>query len=337
MGRTYIELSVIATGKTEEALSDFLFSQGASGLITEDLPGEPSRTRIRASFGAGVPVESLVEKLRRYQASLAALGLPVEDGKVVVRQHPIEDWGQNWKQHFTPLAVGRRLLITPPWELGPFPAGRLVLCIEPAMAFGTGHHATTRMCLEMLEEVFANWSGKDEPSVLDVGTGTGILAIAAARLGARRVVALDSDLEATDAAKQNLVLNRLESLVEVRQGGMEVVEAGSQFDLVLANLDTRTLCPLFGAVRDRLGLEGRGIISGVPVEEEEKVRAAAHAAGLHVAARRAEDGWLCLTLTISPDYSRRLRLRSLPPARARVALWRVSTRCLGTLLKTSPG
>lgn len=299
MAGTYLEVSLVATGETEEALGDFLFSEGATGLITEDLSGEPPRTRIRASFSANVALGSLVEKISLYQSSLAALGLPISGGKVEVCQLPIEDWGQNWKQHFKPLPVGRRLLITPPWELGPFPPDRLVLCIEPAMAFGTGHHATTRMCLETLEEELANWPGKDRPSVLDVGTGTGILAIAAAGLGARRVIALDSDPEATDAAKQNLVLNRLESLVEVRQGSLEVLEAGSRFTLIVANLDTKTLCPQFGALQERLLPGGRAIISGVPVEDEQRVRTAAHAEGLRVVAHRAEDGWLCLTFATS--------------------------------------
>lgn len=296
---TYIEMSVIVPRETEEAIADFLFSEGALGLVTEDLSGHEATILLRASFASGTPIASLREELHRYQSSLAALGLPISDGNVEVHQLPIEDWGKNWKQHFKPLPVGRRLLIAPPWELGPFPPDRLVLCIEPAMAFGTGHHATTRMCLETLEEVLANWSGKDGPSMLDVGAGTGILAIAAARLGARRVIALDSDPEATDAARQNLVLNTLESLVEVRQGGLEVLGAGSQFDLIVANLDTRTLRPILEILRDRLATDGRLVASGIPVEDEDNVTGAAHAARLRVISLRTEDGWLCLTLVAS--------------------------------------
>ena len=293
---TYLEVRVVATRETEEALCDFLFSEGALGLVTEDLPGEHAWTVIRASFSGDLPPYPLVEKLRRYQSALVALGLPIADGKIEVRELPIEDWGQNWKQHFKPLPVGRRLLITPPWEKGLFPQDRLVLCIEPAMAFGTGHHSTTRMCLETLEEVFVNWSGKDGPSVLDVGAGTGILAIAAARLGARQVIALDTDPEATEAAKQNLVLNGLEGLVEVRQGGPEVLEAGSQFDLIVANLDTRTLRLLLDILRDRLAPGGQLIASGIPDEDEERVTETAQAARLHAISRRSEEGWLCLTI-----------------------------------------
>jgi len=296
VGGTYVEVSLTATSETEEALCDFLFSEGALGLVTEEISGEPPGTWIRASFGGGLLVGPLREKLARYRLALAALGLPVADGIIQVRELPIEDWGHTWKQHFKPLPVGRRLLIAPPWETGPFPPDRLMIRIEPAMAFGTGHHATTRMCLEALEAFMAGWTGKDRPIVLDAGTGTGILAIAAAALGAPRVVALDTDPEACEAARQNLVLNRVGDRAQVRQGGLEALDPGWRFDLILANLDTKTLCPLFGVLRERLAPEGRVIISGVLMEEEEKVRTAAHTAGLHLAAQRAEEDWLCLAL-----------------------------------------
>ena len=293
---TYIEMSVIATRETEEAVADFLFSEGALGLVTEDLSGHGATILLRASFPSGTPIAFLREELHRYQSSLAALGLPVADGKIEVRELPVEDWGQNWKQHFKPLPVGQRLLITPPWEHGPFRQDRLVLCIEPAMAFGTGHHSTTRMCLETLEEVLAHWSGEDGPSVLDVGAGTGILAIAAAALGARRVVALDTDPEACEAARQNFVLNRMEERILVSCGGIDVLEGGLPFDLILANLDTKTLCPLLDALRGRIAPGGRLIASGIPITDENKVSKVARAALLSTLSRRAEDDWLCLTL-----------------------------------------
>lgn len=299
MDATYVEVSLTVTSETEEALCDFLFSEGALGLVTEEVSGEPARTRVRASFVAGLLVDPLREKLARYGLALAALGLPIADGNVEVRELPIEDWRRNWKQHFKPLPVGRRLLVTPPWEAGPFPTDRLVIRIEPAMAFGTGHHATTRMCLEGLEAFMREWSGKDDLIVLDAGTGTGILAIAAVALGAPRVVALDTDPEACEAAAKNLILNRASDRVQIRQGGLDALDPGWHFDLILANLDSKTLCPLFAVLRERLAPEGRVIISGVLVEDEDKVRTASRAAGLLHTAHRAEDGWLCLTLIAS--------------------------------------
>jgi ribosomal protein L11 methyltransferase len=296
---TYIDIRLPAFGVTEEGLSDFLFSEGATGLVTEDRPRDRAAILIRASFPPELPVALFLERLGRYQQALADLGFPVADGQVEVHRLPIEDWGQNWKRHFTPLPVGQRLIIAPPWERGPFPQDRLLLRIEPAMAFGTGHHVTTRMCLETLEERLASWAGEHGPSVLDVGTGTGILAIAAAALGARRIVALDTDPEACAAVKHNVGLNGMEGRIQASCGRIGDLEPGLRFDLILANLDTKTLCPLFGALRERLAPGGGVIVSGVLVEDKARVRTAAGAAGHRLAAHRAEDGWLCLTLAAS--------------------------------------
>jgi ribosomal protein L11 methyltransferase len=296
MGGGYIEVRVVATGETEEALADFLFSEGALGLVTEDLSGEPARILIRGSFSRSVPVEPLLERLRRYQESLAALGFAGAEGAVEVQEIPLEDWGRKWKEGFKPLPVGRHLLIVPPWEEGPFPQERLVIWIDPAMTFGTGHHATTRMCLEAAEEFLAGWREPRGPLVLDVGTGTGILAIAAAALGASRVLAIDTDAEACEAAQSNLRRHGVSSRVEVRCGGMEVVEAGSRFDLILANLDTRTLCPLFAALAQALAPRGRLVATGIPVEDETRVTLAARASQMQILQRQIQDGWLCLVL-----------------------------------------
>jgi ribosomal protein L11 methyltransferase len=296
MGDGYIEVRVVATGETEEALADFLFSEGSLGLVTEDLPGEPTRILIRGSFSRSVVVEPLLERLRRFQESLAALGFAGAEGAVEVREIPLEDWGRKWKEGFKPLPVGRRLLIVPPWEEGPFPQQRLVIWIDPAMTFGTGHHATTRMCLEASEAFLAGWREPRGPLVLDVGTGTGILAIAAAALGASRVLAIDTDAGACEAAQGNLRRHNISSRVEVRCGGMEVVEVGSRFDLILANLDTRTLCPLFAALAQALAPRGRLVATGIPVEDETRVTLAARASQMQILRRQIQDGWLCLVL-----------------------------------------
>jgi len=296
MADKYTEVSIVATGETEEALGDFLFSEGALGLVTEDLPGPPLRILIRAGFPGSLPTGPLVERLRRYQASLAALGFSGADGRIEVRELPLEDWGRKWKEGFKPLPVGRRLLIVPPWERGPFPPDRLVIWIDPAMTFGTGHHATTRMCLEAAEDFIARWQGQDGPRVLDVGTGTGILAIAAAALGASRVLAIDADPAACEAARSNLDRHDCASRVEVRRGGIEVVDPGARFDLILANLDAKTLCPLFRPLMQLLAPRAHLVVTGITPEDEAPVATAIRDAGLHIRARRIEEGWLCLTL-----------------------------------------
>jgi ribosomal protein L11 methyltransferase len=292
----YHELTVSAAPETEEGIGEFLFGAGAVGLVTEEPPDRRPGVIIRASFPGSAEPATIVAGLQRYLAELDLLGLPVEPSTVEVRQLPLEDWGRTWKEHFQPLPVGKRLLIAPPWEEGPFPPDRLLLWIDPAMAFGTGHHATTRMCLEALERFMGTWSGTAPPTVLDLGTGTGVLAIAAAALGAGSVLALDTDPEACDAARKNLARHAAASRVQVIPGGIDRLATACRFDLILANLDSQTLRPLGATLRAHLSPHGQLVTTGITVEDEALVTEAIQAAGLAVVAREAQDGWLCLVL-----------------------------------------
>ena len=299
MGEGYVDLSVEATAETTEALSDFLFSEGALGLVIEDPAEGSSEVLIRASFPETSPIELMIARLKQYQRALADLRLPGAEGRIELHHVPVVDWGQAWKEHFQPLFVGRRLIVAPPWEVGPFPQDGLILRIDPGMSFGTGHHATSRMCLESLEAFMEEWREGGGPNVLDVGTGTAILAIAAAGLGARRVVALDTDRESCEAAMGNLGLNRLTDRVHLVHGGVEALSPRPRFDLLLANLDTKTLLRLFDGLRILLTPRGRLVASGILVEDEERVRAAAMASGFRPLARQSDGEWLCLTLAAS--------------------------------------
>jgi ribosomal protein L11 methyltransferase len=292
----YVELSVIATGETEEALGDFLFSEGALGLVTEDLPGDPPGTLIRASFPGSLPVEEMVQRLRRYQHSLRALGFSGAESRIEVHELPIVDWARMSAEQFEPIHVGRRFTIAPPSHRGPFPEDRLLIRITPAMAFGTGYSPTTRMCLEGLEEFLAAWRESQGPLVLDVGTGTGILAIAAAALGARQVLAIDTDPQACAAVRENLALHECRDRVQIIDGGIENVRGNLRFDLILANLDTRVLSPLFPTLAALLAPSGHLVVGGITLEEEARIADALRATRLQTIHRRTEEGWLCFIL-----------------------------------------
>ncbi len=311
MGQDYIEVSVVGTSETAEGLADFLFTEGALGLVTEDRSDGSVGFLIRANFPGTLSVDPIVARLADYQKELEALGLTCEDRQIEVRKIPTEDWGEGWKQHFRPLPVGSRLVIAPPWENGPFPEERLVVRIDPGMSFGTGHHATTRMCLEAIEAFLDQWRGDAGPRVLDVGTGTGILAIASGVLGAERVVAVDIDPEACAGAMKNLALNQVVDRVEVFHGGLDALGVGMPFDLLIANLDTRSLRPVLNPIKTLLGPEGRLVVSGILVEEEETLGAAVRAAGFRVSTRQADGEWLCLTLTPETDRNRSAPLPGL--------------------------
>jgi len=293
----YVEVTVTVTPETTEAFADFLFAEGALGLVIEDPSDSGPGTLIRASFLGSSPIDPILQRLTAYQRALAALDLAGAEGRIEIREIPTTDWAQSWKEHFKPLVVGKRLIIAPPWESGPFPEDRLVIWIDPGMSFGTGHHATTRIYFEALEAFLEDWTGLRESMVLDVGTGTGILAIGAAVFGAERVVAIDTDPEVCEAARRNLSLNNVTDRIELLNGGVETLGPDMWFDLALANLDSKGLCLLFEPLVMFLHATGRLVASGILAEDERVVTAAARASGLRVTGRRSDGEWICLDLT----------------------------------------
>lgn len=267
------------------------------------MPDEPERSGRGTSRGSGVWAlhTSLdIEELNLHLAALeraGLLGLSEVDGRatawlaVRVPDLPVEgsweavverDWHAEWQERLEPVDVGC-LRIAPPWKAQP---GDIV--IEPAQAFGTGHHETTTGCLTALCE--RDVRGR---SVLDVGTGTGVLAITAARLGAGPVVAVDTDPLAVAAAGANAKLNAAD--VSVRHGSIEV--AAGCYDVVLANLDTATLARLAPALAARLARSGCLIASGVSLERGADVITALSATGLEVLAHPGRE-WLVVTASL---------------------------------------
>jgi len=201
-----------------------------------------------------------------------------------------QDWTERWRQGLRARRVGRRLVVTPSWIQPETRPDDIVIVIDPEMAFGTGEHATTRGALRLLESAVAAGD-----RVLDVGTGSGILAIAAARLGAQEVLAVESDPDAVINASANLERNGVADRVELR---CDVVDAEylrvlgpRRFDVIAANILSSVLVPLLGAFRESLDEGGRAILGGILREEAERVVAAAREAGFELAAVDEEEEW----------------------------------------------
>src|SRR4029453_19671196 len=200
------QLTVPATTEVSDGLTNFLWEQGALGVVEEEGPGQ--RPRRRAFFPESAPSTGLLSAVHAYQASLRALGFSLPPESAEIAQLLDEAWASAWQQSFPVRGVGRRLLVMPPWIAGPDSAApngeRLTVVIEPGRAFGTGHHGTTEGCLVLLEDALEAAPGS---AVLGIGTGTGILAIAALRLGAPSVLAIDTDPDAVAAAEVNAARN----------------------------------------------------------------------------------------------------------------------------------
>ncbi|MGH7277674.1 MAG: 50S ribosomal protein L11 methyltransferase, partial [Candidatus Rokuibacteriota bacterium] len=214
------------------------------------------------------------------------------------RLAPLADanWAEAWREHFHPLAVGRALLIAPPWET-PAANSRLVITIEPGRAFGTGHHGTTAGCLAALESILAR--GPVERAI-DLGTGSGILAIAAARLGVQAVLAVDEDPDAVASAVANAARNRVCDRVRCVLGDAGDVH-GAPAALVLANIMKAAHLRLAGVYRRCLTPGGTLLLGGILDAEAPEVVAALAPYGLDRRAASSREGWTTLELVRTPN------------------------------------
>ncbi|MDO8611938.1 MAG: 50S ribosomal protein L11 methyltransferase [Dehalococcoidia bacterium] len=204
-----------------------------------------------------------------------------------------DDWRDSWKRYFRPQRIGKRLLVKPSWATYEVAAGDTVIEIDPGMAFGTGQHPTTAMCLRALEESASG--GRPGDAVLDLGAGSGILAIAAARLGAKRVLALDIDPQAVKAARENAAANGVADVVEVREGTLPEGAPTERFDLAIANISGLTIERLAPAFAESLREGGTLIVSGFLEDAVDGLSRALEAAGFRMERVDAEGVWRAIT------------------------------------------
>jgi len=219
-----------------------------------------------------------------------------ELAKVSYKQETIEDpdWGEQWKKYFKPLRVGREIVIKPTWERYAPEGGDIVIEIDPGMAFGTGQHASTRMCLEALEEVIAKDRAIKAWEVLDVGTGTGILGIACAKLGAEKVLCLDVDKKAVSIARENIQMNDVAD--RVKAGSRDVTSLEGSFDLIVANLTEKILTKLSPTLVDLLRPRGYLIISGIIIDNRATIEESFLVDPLVLHRSLTEKEWICYVL-----------------------------------------
>ena len=210
-----------------------------------------------------------------------------------------EDWSTSWKVHFKPLRVGRRLLIVRTWEEAELLPEDLVIRIDPGMAFGTGGHETTRLCLELLEHEMAHIDTTAAVSLLDLGTGSGILAMAARMLGASRVLALDIDPDAVVVARENIALNHLSGQVECDTTTIDLLT--ERFNITLANILAEELVRLAPYLARCLLPGGALILSGILAEKEQLVRQGFATQKLTYCSTVCDGEWVALLYRSSPE------------------------------------
>ncbi|MGD2207220.1 MAG: 50S ribosomal protein L11 methyltransferase [Anaerolineae bacterium] len=313
----WLEISVTTDGEAAEAVTE-LFNRHVQGGAVIETPvdplepesdvGQQPHTVIVKGY---LPLDGTAHELRsRLEEGLWHLCQIYPIPEPVFRELAESDWLDAWKRQYHRLRVGRRIVIVPAWEEytpETDEADQVVIHLEPGMAFGTGLHPTTRLCLEALE---AHLTPGD--SVLDVGTGSGILAIVAAKLGARSVLALEADPRAVTVAQENTAANGVAEQVAVRHGSLpggaprgraprqfgaegplEMLDSG-QFDLVLVNILAPVIIGMSESLATRTRPEGLLIAAGLTKDQEDTVRHAFQTGGLQIIERAQEKDWVSL-------------------------------------------
>lgn len=306
----WIEVNVAVTHEAVEAVADIMNSVGAKGVAIEDLQlindlrnsgtwelcdiPEQQNTEIVTISAYYADDEKLQGRLEQIEAELNVIEERIGKyrfGNTRFRTVSEQDWANEWKQYFHVTHVGESLVIKPSWEDYTAKEGEHVIEIDPGMAFGTGTHHTTNMCMERLEKVLPA-----DATVFDVGTGSGILAIAAALLGAKEVKAVDIDGVAVRVAKENVADNGLSQKVDVREGDLLHGTEG-QADVIIANIIADIIIMLLPDIPGKLKDDGIFLASGIIDERCADITEAAKKVGLAVDAVDHRGGWVVMQMS----------------------------------------
>ncbi|WP_274651942.1 50S ribosomal protein L11 methyltransferase [Paenibacillus humicola] len=316
------ELTIRTTEESIEMITNFLHEMGAGGVSIEE-SGTLNKPRdtslgqwydvplndipegqavIKGYFAEETVMDELEAQLRPRIEELRDYDIDPGEYELSRQLVDDEDWATAWKQYFKPIRVSERLTIKPTWENYAPSQEELIIELDPGMAFGTGTHPTTALCLQTLESVIRG--GED---MIDVGTGSGILAIGAVRLGARRVLALDLDPVAVSSAAENIKLNGLEADIQVRLSDLlgvlgrsaegdtdeaDTLHVSVPVDLIVANILAEIILLFIDDVYTALKPGGIYIASGVYKNKEQGVAAGLEAVGFVIEERRRDEDWI---------------------------------------------
>ena len=265
----WAQVTITTSQEASDAVTNYLFERDATGIeIRDTLSSNSLSVTLISYFPTDDLIGEQVQDLRDFLASLTDAGIDTHPAQVTLRSIEEDNWSEQWRSAFPPQKIGKRLVIAPTWDaIVPEPS-EILIRLDPGMAFGTGQHATTQLALELLEAAI-----EDSDVVADIGTGSGILGIAAAKLGAKRVDAVDLDATTIPIAQSNIQLNEVGSVIRLYQGdGLNVLEK-QKYPLIVANILTKVILPMIPRCPEFLEPVGRLILSGILVQEASQVEA----------------------------------------------------------------
>jgi len=283
----WLQVSVTVKNETAEAVAEVLSRYAPRGVVIEAGPDgwNAGQVIVRAYLPAD---DRLKANKRGVEESLWHLGQIQPIPAPVFRPVVEEDWTEAWKKQLKVLHVGQRIVIQPSWlDYTPAP-GEIIIRLDPGMAFGTGLHPTTQMCLAALEELV-----RPQTQVLDLGTGSGILAIAAAKLGAVCVLAVDNDPVAVETAQGNVATNDVQETINLMCGSL--ADVSESYDLVVVNILAKVIVEMAQqGLAKRVRSGGKLIAAGILADQEPKVVAALQREGLTLVEQHQTKDWVCL-------------------------------------------
>lgn len=300
--KNWLEITCDVPEAIAEAFADFLLELTGNGVSIEnrkvdtfniaDLHEEPVKS-VKCYLPEEGEVDAVLAAIEAYLAGEGAASPDFGRSQPTVALLKEEDWANSWKANFKPARIGERLVIKPSWEEFTAAEGDIILELDPGMAFGTGTHATTRLCLELLEKLVYGANALEKNGrVLDVGCGSGVLGIAAALFGTGKVDAIDIDLLAVAVTAENARANKVDGIVSV--SATPLAEVSGQYAIVLANILAEELVKMSDLLVEKLAAGGYLILSGILTEREEFVIGgyARHSLVLHSVTRLEE--WCCI-------------------------------------------
>ncbi|MBN2180133.1 MAG: 50S ribosomal protein L11 methyltransferase [Deltaproteobacteria bacterium] len=297
----WIEIVISTPEELSDSLSNFMVELDTQGVSQEepeqssfnDTPALKAKEELKAYLPFGSEAEKKISSLQVYMDSLHEMFPDLEKPAFVTHTIVDPDWGEQWKKYFKPLRVSKNIVIKPTWERYQTGGRDIVIDIDPGMAFGTGQHPSTQLCIVAIEELLLKDRSFDKWTVLDIGTGTGILAICSAKLGSDRVLAVDIDEKAIEIASKNVVINGVDEKIELINDSISTRKG--TFNLIVANLTAKTLIQLKPQIMNMTVPGGYVIASGIIDQDTEAIEKHFVAEDMAIHDIKSEQEWFCYT------------------------------------------